>query len=202
MKNLIFITAISTFIFSAGCTTYLNLTETNREQIEDKINDYEQDENVGTEVTLLLKNRTEINCELLSVRDSTMIICTKHSATEDELANLTYPIANVRNDEIQELTIEGSSYVWAGLGIGIAAGTLTGVLVGTLTGGGIKYISPELAGGVLGFIVGAIAGPIVGYLLSTDEVILHEIPPGYDLSLLKPLSRYPDEEPEYLRAIK
>jgi hypothetical protein len=55
---------------------------------------------------------------------------------------------------------------------------------------------------VIGFIVGAIAGPIVGHALSTEEFVLQEIPPGYNFSLLKPLSRYPDEEPEYLRAIK
>ncbi len=203
MKNLIFISAISTFIFSAGCTTYLNLTETNREQIEDKINDYEQDENVGTEVTLLLKNRTEINGELLSVRDSTMIICTEHSATEEELASLKYPINYVRNDEIQDLTIEGSNYVWTGLGIGIAAGTGIGVLVGlAVEESRHAMISAELALGVIGFIAGTIIGPIVGYLLSTDEVILHEIPPGYDFSLLKPLARYPGEEPEYLKSIE
>ena len=59
-----------------------------------------------------------------------------------------------------------------------------------------------LAGGVLGFIVGAIVGPIVGSSLSTDDVVLFVTSPGSDLSLLKPLARYPDEEPEYLRAIK
>jgi len=49
---------------------------------------------------------------------------------------------------------------------------------------------------------GAIAGSIIGYSLSTEEYILQEIPPDYNWSILKPLARYQDEEPEYLRAIE
>jgi len=47
-----------------------------------------------------------------------------------------------------------------------------------------------------------IAGSIVGYALSTDDVILQEIPPVYDLSFLKPLALYPDKDPEYLKTIE
>ena len=201
MKTSIFITAIFTGLLAAGCTTtYLSLQENSTAQIEKKIIDYQQDENVGAEVTLLLKDRTEINGELLSVRDSAVTICTEHSAMEEELVSLKYPINTVRNDEIKELTLEGSNYVWSGLGIGIAAGTGIGLLVGlAIDPSGKSYISPELALGFLGFIVGAIAGPIIGHALSTEEFVLQEIPPGYNFSLLKPLSRYPDEEPEYLK---
>ena len=205
MKNLIFIAIIFAGIIAAGCnpTTYLSLTENNKEQIEQKLNDYEQDENEGAEVTLSLQNGKKISGELLSVRDSTMIICTQYSATEWELASFTYPITIFWNDEIKEFTIEGGWYVWSGLGIGMLAGTLTGVLVGlAIEEGRHAMISAELYLGVIGFIAGTIIGPIVGYLLSTDDVILQEIPPGYDMSFLKPLARYPDEEPEYLRAIK
>ncbi len=202
-KTSIFITAIFTGLLAAGCTTtYLSLQENSTAQIEKKVFDYQQDENVGAEVALLLKDKTEINGELLSVRDSVVTICTEHSATEEELASLIYPINTVRNDEIKELTLEGSNYVWSGLGIGIAAGTGIGLLVGlAIEPSGKSYVSPELALGVLGFIVGAIAGPIIGYSLSDEEYILQEIPPDYDFSLLKPLARYSDEEPEYLKAI-
>jgi len=204
MKTLIFVAIVFAGLIAAGCTTtYLSLQENSTAQIEKKIIDYQQDENVGAEVTLLLKDSTEIYGELLSVRDSSVIICTEHSATEKELASLKYPINTVRNDEIKELTLEGTNYVLSGLGIGIAAGTGIGVLAGlAVEPSGQSYISPELALGVLGFIVGAIVGPIVGYSLSTEEFVLQEIPPGYDFSLLKPLARYPGEEPEYLRAIK
>ena len=185
-------------LFVAGCTTtYLNLKENSTAQIEEKINNYEKDKNIGAEITLSLKNETEVYGELLSVRDSTMIICTQYSTTEAELANLSYPITAFRNDEIQELTIEGSSYIAEGFWIGIFAGTGIGYAIA-------KAIN-EMGGVIIligGTIVGIVVGPIVGYLLSTDDVILREIPPSYDMSLLKPLSRYPDEEPEYLKAIE
>ena len=48
MKKLIFITAIFTGLLAAGCTTtYLNLKESNREQIEEQLKYDEQEENEG-----------------------------------------------------------------------------------------------------------------------------------------------------------
>ena len=206
MKNIIFIAAISTFLFSAGCTTtYLSLTENNKEQIEQKLSYDEREKDVGAEITISIKNGEEINGELLSVRDSTITLCTEYSATEEELAKFKYSIITVRNDEIQELTIEGSSYVWTGLFIGIGVGTGIGAIIGDNISRYSRYGYYGLmtAGlGMIGFITGAIAGSTIGNSLSTEEFILQEIPPDYDFSLLKPLVRYPDEEPEYLRVIK
>ncbi len=141
----------------------------------------------------------------MSVRDSTITLSKEHSATEEELASLKYPINTVRNDEIKELTLEGSNYVLAGLGYGIAGGAALGALVTAAIFKGSAGVNEEegpIIGGIFGALVGAIAGPIIGYALSTEEFVLQEIPPGYDFSLLKPLARYPAEEPEYLKAIK
>ena len=207
MKISIFVAIIFAGLIAAGCstTTYLSLTGNNKEQIEQKLNDYEQDANEGAELILSLMNGTEINGELLSVRDSTITLSTKHSATEEELASLKYSITTVRNDEIQKITIEGSNYVWTGLAVGIAVGTGLGLLIGSIiqkddAHGYAKGVTSFV--GVIGFIVGAIAGPIVGYSLSTEEYILQEIPPDYNWSILKPVARYPDKEPEYLKAIE
>jgi hypothetical protein len=203
MRTLIVIVIIFSLL-AAGCTTtYLNLKENSPEQIEEKIIEYQANEDVGAEVILSIKNGEEISGELLSVRESSLTICTKYSATEDEIANLTYPIITVRNNEIQEMNLEGSNYVLAGFGIGIAAGTGIGYLVGLASEqSNSAYVTPEAVGGVLGFIVGAIAGSIIGYSLSTEEYILQEVPPDYNWSILKPLARYPDEEPEYLKTIE
>jgi hypothetical protein len=53
-----------------------------------------------------------------------------------------------------------------------------------------------------GLIFGPVIGGITGYILSSEEYVIQEIPPDYNLSILKQLSRYPDKEPEYLREIK
>jgi hypothetical protein len=207
MKTLIFIAIIFAGLIAAGCGTspYVSLTETNKEQIEDKIIDFQKEGAQGAEVTLLLKDGEKINGELLSVRDSTIIMCTKYSATEKELASLQYPIHTVRTDNIWEITLEGSNYMWIGLGIGTAAGIGLGVLVGE-NYESESHDSREEAyiGFCLGTLVftGAVAlGARIGEIVSTDDVILYEIPPGYKLLPLKSLARYPDEEPEYLKVI-
>ena len=58
-----------------------------------------------------------------------MTICTEYSATEKELAELTYNILIVKNNEIKELTIEGSSYVWLGMVAGAVGGAVLGALI-------------------------------------------------------------------------
>lgn len=90
IKSPIFIAAIFISLITAGCstTTYLNLTETNREQIENKIVNYKQGFNEWVEVTFTLQNGKEINGEFLSIRESSITICTELSAAEEELADL------------------------------------------------------------------------------------------------------------------
>ena len=207
MEIRIYIAIAFTALISKGCRSpYVSLTNTNDEQIEDKIIEFQKEEAIGAEVTLLLEGGQEINGELLSVRDSTISICTEYSATEKELARLLYPIHTVRTDEILEITLEGSNYVWIGLGIGAVAGIGLGVLVVTnyeSESSSTYSESMEKGGyGCLGFTLAATLGTVIGELASTDEVILHEIPPGYKLLPLKSLTRYQDEEPEYLRAIE
>jgi len=206
MKTSIIIVAIFGLLAS-GCstTTYLSLTENDKKQIEQKLNDYEHDEDVGAEITVSKKNGTEINGELLSVRDTSIIICSDIGLSETELARINYPIYNIRNNEIKEVTVEGGWYIWSGMGYGGLGGALLGVALAAATYEKSSYLSEAgviiIVGG-LGTLVGAIAGGIVGYALSTDDAILLDIPPGYDFSLLKSLARYPDKEPEFLRAIE
>ncbi len=202
MKTSIIIVVIFGLL-ATGCTptTYVSLKENTREQIEDMLNYEEQDENLGAEVTLLLKDGIAVFGELLSVRDSTMAICSKYAATEKELARLAYPINTVRNNGIQKLTIEGSSYAWTGIGYGALGGALIGTLGPLLESKGYTVLK-ILVLAPLGLLVGGGIGAAVGYGSSTEEFILQEIPPGYDMFFLKPLARYPDEEPEYLRVIK
>jgi len=207
MKTLIFIAIVFAGLIAAGCRPTLNVTETNKEQIEEKLINYEQDEGVGAEIEVLLKDGAEINGELLSARDSIFIICTEYSATEKELASLQYPIITVRNDEILELKIEGNSYpFWIGSGIGVAAGTGAFFLV-IGDPKELHWVTREedfekLVGGCLlgGGLISL--GMLIGGLLSTDDVILTDIPPGYKLIPLKSIARYPDKEPEYLKAIQ
>jgi len=204
MKNSILIIVILSLIV-AGCstTTHFSLNQTYPEYIEKELNKVEKDSGVGVELSLLLSNGTEVNGELLFVRDSTMILCSEYSATEEELAKFSYPILFFSNNKIQKLTIEGSNWIWEG----IAAGSVAGVIAFSFGHGIITYSSQEdseegrrLYTLLFGLCIAAGWG--IGYALSTEEYVLQDIPTDYNWSILKPLSRYPDEEPEYLRAIE
>ena len=108
---------------------------------------------MGAEITLSLKNGKELNGELLSVRDSTITICTEYSTTEKELANLNHPTITIQNNEIKELNIKGSSYIWAGIGYGALGGALIGAIVGYAIAVEEKSFGVEiLGGGVIGII--------------------------------------------------
>jgi len=212
LKTSIIIAVIFAGLLVGGCsgTSYLNLAEYTKEQAEEIINNYPIDEDVGAELTLTLIDSTEITGELLSVRDNTIIICEYYSAYDEELAELKYPILPVRNDKIQILTIEGSNNLWSGLGIGALAGTAVGISFGAIAAASQPEDDEDpnpastyyLVTVPVGFIVGTLFGAGVGAATSVEEIALSDIPPGYDFSILKSLARYPDDEPEYLRAIK
>jgi len=117
-------------ILVVSCTPTLNVTETKTEQIEERLIDYQKKESIGAEATLLLKDGECISGELLSVRDSSVIVCSEYSANEKELESLKYPISNVESNSIREIEIKGNYYpLWIGTGIGLVAGTVTYLLV-------------------------------------------------------------------------
>ena len=140
-----------------------------------------------------------------------MILCRNFSASEEELANKIYPIISVKSQEIKKITVEDESYG--------AEGALYGALIGAAIGIGFGFSSGDDSGsmfsldaeetaicaGIVFSLLGAIIGGIGGSTSSTNDLIIH-LPPEYDLSLLNSslnqLSRYPDKEPEYLKAIK
>ncbi len=172
-------------------------------EMEEKLEIEKEEAHQGIEITVLLKNGRRVYGELLYVRDSSIIICTETSATEEELKNNTYPLITVSHDKIQEIMIEeGHSYVI----MGAAAGLLGGILVGSLVSYiilhddksdmvGLGYAIITLAGIVLGFL----AGVGIGAANSTDDLILNKFPLDYDFSVLAPLARYTGEAPEFLK---
>ena len=179
----------------------------NGEYAEDEINLVKQNEDEGAEVTVLLKDGTEIYGELLSVRDSSIIICTEYSASEEELANGLYPIISIKIQEIQKIKVEGESEFWVGAGYGALIGVAVGIGLGLALGDDdcrhcIANPTAEdkaIIFSFLLFFIGAVVGGIVGNANSTDDVVFQNIPQGYDFLGIKQLARYPDKEPEFLK---
>ena len=162
MKTLILITAISTFLFYAGCstTTYLS----------DKPINY--DKQGGAELSVLLKDGTVISGELIHVMDDSLVVDSISIATS----------------QITEVIIEGSNYVWAGVGIGAAVGIGAGLII--WSGVDSKSSYGSVASGGLLILLTPIIGGIVGYWVSDEEYILQNIPESYNYDLLKPFARH------------
>ena len=157
----------------------------------------------GATVAILLSTGETITGELLSVRDSSIIISTSESFDERELES----IATIRNQDIETVIIEGESKVLQGMGLGVLIGGGIGALIGLASGddtqGFIRFSAGEHAaiGAVLFGGVGFVIGTIAGIATSTGDKMMEALM-DYDFSSLKTVARFPVGEPEYLRAIK
>lgn len=201
--SILFFFVISLIVVGCSTTTHFNLTATYPEYLEKELNKVEKETGLGVEVSIMSRDWTEIKGELLCVRDSTIIVCAKYSATEEELAKQTFPILSLSNSEIQKLTIEGSNWIWEGIGIGATVGIMPYILghsTKTYASQEDSEESAQLYSLLFGLTVAAGWG--IGYALSTEEYVLQNVPADYNFSILRNLSRYPNEEPEYLQAIE
>jgi multisubunit Na+/H+ antiporter MnhB subunit len=162
----------------------------------------------GAKVVLQLPRQLELSGELLSVRDSVLVISTLEDASAEDLSNQTAAIIVVRNQYILHAVVKGESKAGKGALIGFAVGGGTGALMGLASGddpqntlfsmtAGQKAV---LAGSVLGGL-GALIGGIAGWIASPSDVYVEPHSDG-DLQILKQFARFPDKEPEFLQLIK
>jgi len=165
----------------------------------------------GARVILLLNSGQQIHGELLSVRDSALVISTIEDIHEKELASQTASIHVIKNQEILHVTIKGKSKVLKGMVQGFLIGAGAGALLGLATyqpcppksficldfGPGVAAAGGAILLGGAGFLIGTIAG----IASSRGDKVIEPLP-GRDLSLLKPYARFPLEEPEFLGKIK
>jgi len=176
------------------------------------------------EVVLTLINGEEFSGEILSVRDRTVILSTIYGASEDMLERMIHKVIAMELDSIKQLKVRGKSYVVTGMGVGGGIGALTGGVIGVTQeipaiqnnnsreswdysidpvgcGG---WLGKKLENGVLGCAIGTGVGMFLGASVGAafsgrDSILL--LPTAIDAITLKTLSRYQDEEPEFIKAI-
>jgi hypothetical protein len=158
----------------------------------------------GAEVVIVERDGQEIAGELLSVRDSSIVISTIEKAKGYLLAGDTAGVVVVSSEKIQKVIIKVESKVLTGMGLGFLIGGVIGGVIGHLSfakpkdGWGLVDLASLLAalsyltlGGLCGLAVGA----ILGSAASSDKEV--EPIPNHDFSSLKPFARFPVNEPEW-----
>ncbi len=164
----------------------------------------------GREVTLILKDGTAITGELLSVRDSSLVVDVLNRAWEVDVPSHSKGIVVVRNHRVQSAVIKGKSNVLKGMGLGTLIGAGSGAIVGAARGdtprtfpyGGTstareKAVAGAIGLGAVGFLVGTVVGLISSSRDKDVEPLLNQ-----DFSSFRPVARFSEEEPESLKKIK
>ena len=214
MKNLIIYIAILSFLnLLIGC--YSSSVVDPDDYVE--TDSWTEQRIAGAKVVIKMNNGTMYNGELLTVRDSTMIVCEQYEASEEDLSNSVFQINIISNYNIDLMEVEGDSKISEGIAIGIGMGVAVGAVIGLASGddpsahskgwsGFLKFTAEEKAFfgicclGSLGALIGFIAGSFSSTY--DKEVYNYVIPEDYDFTQLNIFSRYESNEPDYLKAIK
>lgn len=201
-KNCVSILSISILVLS-GCA---NSSKIYRYNDNTNYSSLFVNRDSGAKVFILMENGKEYSGELLRVRNSSLILCEKYGANEDELSEFDYTLYSIKNQNIKIIELKGENHLIAGL----VFGGLIGITLGIFVGVAIDYTpfdkptanaaSIFLVAGGTGMLIGGIIG---GNNTTFDEVIYkYTNSDEYDFTQLNIYARYGGDEPEYLRKTK
>jgi hypothetical protein len=159
----------------------------------------------GDKVVLFLQNRSVVIGELLSVREQELVLSTNVGWTDEELSRNPGPICCVPKDDIREVKVKRPSYKTLGIGIGAIAGCVVGAVIAASNRSPSPMapgVNPgeflAIAGGSA--VVGGIAGAWLGMSISNGDIIAVTAE-RRGFALLRGYARFPNAEPEFMRAI-
>jgi hypothetical protein len=87
-----------------------------------------------SEVKIYLNNGQEIEGELVSVRDSSVLIAVESGHIPPGLPIPIQGILAINDTLVSHVIVEGSSHVLTGMGVGFVGGTFGGMVIGMLAG--------------------------------------------------------------------
>jgi hypothetical protein len=126
LKQNIVIVLFASFILLTGC--YSDPTINPEDYVETTGGTTERI--AGAEVVIDVNDGRRYSGELLSVRDSTMLLCEKYGASEKELENSNNLIRIIKNHDIKLIEIQGESKILQGMAIGAGVGVVAGAAIG------------------------------------------------------------------------
>ncbi len=165
------------------------------------------------EVEITMTNGPKFHGEILSVRDSSIVVANQAGLSQEELMRHPLRISVLPFREVQSVETAGSSNTVLGLFAGMAIGCVGGYAIGASEpveqkkddvlgcGAAAEKGSNEMTGAALGGLAGGAVGAIIGAGSSTNSSVLFS-PAQPDFTILKNVARYPAVEPDFLKSIK
>ena len=162
----------------------------------------------GSKVVVFLRNNSVVIGELLSVRDSELVLATRMGCSDEGLTSNERVRVLVSKRDIQEVKVEGRSYVMTGIAIGGGAGLVVGLGIALAQptpdqkGLGSIGASLEHRQNVFSILVGSFAcglfvGGVAGEAASSGDKIIVTERAG-DFVALKKFARFQNEDPDFL----
>jgi len=160
----------------------------------------------GAKAYVEMNDGSDYTGELLTVRDSLMIVCEEYEADEQELADSVYALFVLNNRDIKLIELYAGKYLGRGIAVGFFAGALAGGVAAysAYSGPDDPYgVLHAWAGAAVGGFVGAIIGGIIGaFIPDYDFVYEYANTEEYDFEKLNIYARYVNNEPEFLKVMK
>jgi hypothetical protein len=165
----------------------------------------------GKDVKVMLRQGGMIEGELLCVQDSSLLVAAAMELARENPSDPTAGVKRIPISKIAVVTIEGSSYVLLGMGLGVVAGALVGGAIAASQAEEPRDFAEAMFlpmantmglawGAMIGGLGGILLGGIIGGAASDSERNITQNSPG-GMALLSQFARYPDGEPEFLRAV-
>jgi hypothetical protein len=165
----------------------------------------------GRDVKVMLRNGGMIEGELLCVQDSSLLVGAAIELARENPSDPTAGVKRIPTSKVAVVTMEGSSYVLLGVGLGLVVGALAGGAIAASQIEEPRNLGEAVvmplgnamgigAGALIGGLGGMLLGGIIGGAASQSERNITQNSPG-GMALLSQFAKYPDGEPEFLKAV-
>jgi hypothetical protein len=157
----------------------------------------------GRVVTILMRDSSSVEGELIAVHDSALIICRELSMSERRLEMHPDSLSIVRIGKILRLHVAGHHNALIGAGIGAASGLIIGSIAAANTPEpagtvGTNRMDYRALGTIGGTLLGLLGGIIVGGMIESGardiEILDHS-----ELVALSLKARYQRDEPDFIK---
>jgi hypothetical protein len=161
----------------------------------------------GASITVELCAGGVLAGELISARDTALVICTPARCGRDHPRVPREELLIVRNQDISRVVLHRDARVLRRAGMGLLVGGVAGALVGAASGDksprDFWSFTPAEGAAILG-IAGAGTGAIIGGFTALGRSSDRHLTPGDRdaLAAMRAVARFPDYEPEYLGTLR